>query len=254
MTLDAISRTEILTPEHTRLIVKLEAITRLSDEDRDAIRSLPFRSKSYSENVDLVRQGDRPKECCLLVEGFLCRYKMLGRGQRQIVSFHIPGDMPDLQSLHLHTMDHSLSTLTRARVAFIPHEALNDVIRRRPSIAAALWRDTLVDASIFREWIAGIGRRGAHERIAHVICELYMRLKAVGLAGDNSFELVLTQVEIADALGLSSVHVNRVLQDLRRDGLVASQGRRVTFRDWDELMAAADFDPSYLHLERERPA
>lgn len=239
-----------ISPEHLRLIAKLETICTLTTEEKEALAGLPFRLRSFPENADLVRQGEAPRECCLLVDGFVCRYKLLGGGQRQIMSFHIPGDIPDLQSLHLKVMDHSLGALTPTRVALIPHEALNEIAHAYPGIAAAFWRDTLIDAAVFREWLAGVGRRSAHQRIAHLICEVYVRMHAVGMALDHGFELPVTQSELADSLGLSSVHVNRVLQDLRRDGLIGSRGRFVVILDWERLQAAGDFDPAYLHLPK----
>jgi CRP-like cAMP-binding protein len=242
-----------VSPEHARLIAKLESISFLTIEEKDALAGLPFRVRSFPENADLVRQGDGPQDCCLVVDGLVCRYKVLGAGQRQIMSFHIPGDMPDLQSLHLKVMDHSLGALTPTRIAMISHEALNDITHAYPGICAAFWRDTLIDAAGFREWLAGVGRRSAHQRIAHLICELYVRLNSIGMAPDHSFELPVTQSELADSLGLSSVHVNRVLQDLRRDELIASRGRFVAIRDWPRLQVAGDFDAAYLHL-REREA
>lgn len=237
-----------VTPAHVRLIAKLEAIGILTEAEKAALARLPFRFRNFPENADLVLQGDTPPESCLIIDGFVCRYKLLGEGQRQIMSFHIPGDMPDLQSLHLKVMDHSLSALTPVTAAFIPHEALNALTHEQPGIAALFWRDTLIDAAIFREWLAGVGRRTARARIAHVICEVYLKLRAVRLAGEGGFELPITQVELADALGLSPVHVNRVLQELRADGLIASKGRFVTISDWERLKAAGDFEPSYLHL------
>ena len=229
--------------EAERLIVKLEAIASLTSEEKQALERLPYRTRSFEENVDLVRQGDCPVECCLLLEGLVCRYKLLGEGRRQIMSFHIAGDIPDLQSLHLKKMDHSLASLTPVRVAFIPHEALGELIRTFPGITASFWRDTLIDAAVFREWLAGVGRRSAHARIAHLICELYVRMRSVGLARGPSFELQITQVELADSLGLSPVHVNRVLQDLRKSGLIASRGRFMSIEDWEGLREAAALEP-----------
>jgi CRP-like cAMP-binding protein len=245
----AVTSSFAISADHKRLIAKLESIASLSGEEKAALARLPLRIQSFDEDADLVMQGDAPRECCLVLEGMACRYKLLGRGQRQIMSFHIPGDIPDLQSLHLKVMDHSVSTLTRARVAFIPHTALQEITARFPGVTAALWRDTLIDAAIFREWLAGVGRRTARQRIAHVICEIYVKLRAVGLADSEGFELAVTQSELADALGLSSVHVNRVLQDLRRDGLIVSRGRFVAINDWERLRSAGDFEPGYLHLK-----
>jgi CRP-like cAMP-binding protein len=236
-------------PPHERLLAKLSTIADLTDEAKAAIAALPMRLRSFAENADLVRQGDMPNECVLIVDGFVCRYKLLGEGQRQIMSFHIPGDMPDLQSLHLKTMDHSLGALTPTVAAFIPHAAVHEVVRIYPEVASAFWRDTLIDAAVFREWLAGVGRRTAHQRIAHVICEVYVKIRSVGLADGPAFELPVTQAELADSLGLSSVHVNRVLQDLRREEMITYRGKYVVIVDWDRLRAAGDFDVGYLHLK-----
>lgn len=236
------------TPEHARLVRKLCAVADMPADAIRAVRSLPLRVKDLVEGADVVSEGDRPSECCLLVEGWIARYKVLQHGQRQIFSFHIPGDIPDLQSLHLKTMDHSLCALTAARVAYIPHAALAEAMRSHPALLAACWRDTLVDAAVFREWMAGIGRRSAYQRIAHLFCELYVRLRTVGLNEDRGFPLAITQVEIADALGLTSVHVNRVLKELRTDGLIETSGRHLRILDWEGLQAGGDFDPTYLHL------
>ncbi|HVI30839.1 Crp/Fnr family transcriptional regulator [Phenylobacterium sp.] len=237
-------------PQELRLLIaKLRSIAELPDSAEQALLALPFRLKTFAENTDIVRQGDRPGECAVLVEGFACRYKLLGEGQRQIMSFHIPGDMPDLQSLHLPVMDHSLMALTRTKLAFVPHLALNEITRTYPEITVAFWRDTLIDAAVFREWLAGVGRRTAHQRIAHVICEVYVRMRAMRLTENGSFQLPVTQAELGDSLGLSTVHVNRVLQDLRRDRLISSKGRFVVIENWELLQAAGDFDVSYLHLK-----
>lgn len=235
-------------PDHARLIRKLETIAALSDAGRTALADLPLRFRLFDGDTDLQQEGQSPTECCLLLEGMACRYKLLGAGKRQIVSFHLPGDIPDLSGLELAVMDHSLGAFTPGRVAYIPHLAMHEVIRRHPDIAAAFWRDTLIDAAISREWLAGIGRRSARMRIAHLICELCMRLRALNMIIDHIFELPVTQAELGDALGLSSVHVNRVLQDLRRDGLIVSHGKTVVISDWNDLRRVADFDPVYLHL------
>ena len=235
-------------PAHQRLIAKLESIGTLTAEERDAIAGLPFRVRQIAENTDIVRDGDTPTESCLLIDGFLCRYKMLPDGGRQILAFHTSGDIPYLQSLHLRVMDHSIGALTPCRVAFIAHSALHEITAAYPGITALFWRDTLIDAAIFREWLTGVGRRTAHQRIAHLICEIHLRLKVVGLADNGGFELPITQAELADGLGLSTVHVNRVLQDLRRDGLIHSHGKYLGVTDWHALEEAGGFDPRYLHV------
>jgi CRP-like cAMP-binding protein len=233
------------------MIRKLESIFLLSDEERHALTKLPIQIAVYKPDQDIVRIGDRPSQSCLLLEGFTCVYKITAEGKRQIVAFHVPGDIPDLQSLHLKVMDNSIATVSHCTLGFIPHEALYDLCNRYPRITAALWRETLVDASIFREWMTGIGRREAYNRMAHLLCEMQVRLKAVGLAEDRIFELPITQNELADAIGASTVHVNRVLQELRADGLIRSKGAQVHIPNWEGLKAAGDFDPLYLHLRQD---
>jgi CRP-like cAMP-binding protein len=240
--------------DHNRLVRKLESIFSLSDEERRAVLALPLTVRALPADTDIVRDGDRPSECCLIVEGLACRYKLTPAGGRQIMSFHIPGDIPDLQSIHLNVMDHSLGTLTPSKVAFISHQNLRELNRAWPRIADAFWRDTLIDAAIFREWMVGIGRRSAHQRIAHVICEMLVKFRAVGLATDHVYHWPVTQAELGDALGLSTVHVNRVLQDLRRDGLIVFERGQVSTSDWEGLKALGEFDPIYLHLQREEAA
>ena len=237
-----------------RLIRKLESITDLSEDEKRAIHELPMNVKNLAADTDIVREGDRPPECCLILDGFACRYKLVGDGYRQIMAFHIPGDIPDLLSLHLKVMDHSLGTLVPSKVAVIGHDSLRDLMQRYPGIASAFWRDTLIDAAVFREWMVGIGRRSAHARIAHLLCELLVRLRAVGLTRDDTYELPLTQAELADALGLSTVHVNRVLQELRGDGLITLRGGSLAVQDWEGLQRAGEFDPAYLHLDGREPA
>ena len=232
------------------LIRKLESITTLSDEERAAIESLPVRVQVLRPRHDIVRDGDRASQCCLVLEGWLCRYKIVGDGKRQIFSFHIAGDIPDLPSLHIPLMDHSLATITAATVAFIPHEALHDLTSRFPSVAAKLWRDTLVDAAIFREWLISMGRRDAFDHMAHLFCELYLRQEAVGMADKYRCPLPITQLDLADATGMSNVHVNRVLQELRGQDLISLQGRKLVILDWPALTKAGEFDPGYLYLEK----
>jgi CRP-like cAMP-binding protein len=189
-----------------------------------------------------------PSECCLIVDGFACRYKLLQDGKRQIMSYHISGDIPDLQSLHLDVMDHSLGTLAPSKIAFIKHDHLHELNRRFPRIADAFWRDTLIDAAIFREWMIGMGRRSAYTRIAHVLCEVLVKFRSVGLANGHDIDLPVTQAELADSLGLSTVHVNRVLQELRGNGLITLRGRSLSVQNWPGLKNAGEFDPTYLHL------
>src|SRR5829696_4935188 len=206
------------------LVRRLEIVVSLTENERSALLHLPLQVMTLRADQDIVREGDRPSRSCALLEGFACTFKVTAEGKRQITAFHIPGDIPDLQSLHLEVLDSSLGTLTPCRVGFIQHEALHDLCDRHPRIARALWRETLIDASIFREWTVNVGRREAYARIAHILCELMVRLEAVGLTKDHTVQIPITQNEFADATGLSNVHVNRVLQALRSDGLILLKG------------------------------
>lgn len=232
------------------LIRKLETIIELTAEEKTAIGDLPFALRTYPADSDIVREHDRPTHCVVMLEGMACRYKLLPGGKRQIFSFHIPGDMPDAQSLHLDVMDHSLATLVPTQVATIHHDVIRHLLRTNPRIADAIWRETLIDAAIFREWMANVGRREAHARIAHLLCELYTKMRAVGLARDSRLELPITQEELADATGLSTVHVNRTLQQLRAEKLIGQAARKVIIQDWQGLQRAGQFDPTYLHMRR----
>ncbi|MER2265270.1 Crp/Fnr family transcriptional regulator [Methylobacterium oxalidis] len=236
------------------LVRRLESIAKLSEEERQAILSLPVKTRVLKAGHDVVREGDRPSQCCLILDGWACRYKLIDGGRRQILSFHIPGDIPDLQSLHIHTMDHSVVTLTQASLALLAHENLLDLIERYPRLGAIFWRETLIDAAIFREWMTGMGRRTAFERLAHLFCELYLRLQAVGLARSYRSAFPITQTDLGDALGLSNVHVNRVLKEMREQGLVTLRSSTLVIEKWDELVGACGFDPMYLHLEKRAAA
>lgn len=233
------------------LIRKIESVFTLTDDERQALETLPMQVVIIKDDQDIVRMGDRPSRCCLLLSGFACTYKVTAGGKRQIVSFSIAGDIPDLQSLHLKTLDTSVATISTCRVGFVTHEALRDICTRYPRIGAALWRETLIDAAIFREWVMNVGQREAYNRMAHVLCEMLVRLRAVGLAEDHACDLPITQSEFADALGVTTVHVNRVLQQMRADGLIETKGTHVKVPDWDRLKQVGEFDPTYLHLEQE---
>jgi CRP-like cAMP-binding protein len=231
------------------LIRKLESIAAVSGEERQAILTLPLQIRDFKPDQDIVREHDRPSQCCLILDGFVCRYKILSGGRRQIFSFHHPGDFPDLQSLHLAIMDHSVATITPSKLAFIPHQTLRAFIRAHPRIGDVFWRDTLIDAAVFRQWLLGVGRKDAYGRIAHLFCELFVRLRAVGLTNGHDYEMPITQAEVGDALGLTPVHVNRSLQALRGDGLIETKNGRLSIRNWDKLKEAGEFDPIYLHLK-----
>lgn len=232
---------------HQKLVDRLRAIANLSADDLNLLAEMPTMVKSFGDGAYIMRDGDISAHCCLLLEGFLARHKIAG-DRSQILSFHVPGDIPDLQTLHLNVMDHDLTSVGRAMVAFISHDWFSRTLDRSPSLAHVFWREILIDAAVYREWIANIGARDAIARIAHLICEIEARLAAVGLVSDNSFNVPFTQRNLADACGLSNVHVNRTLQELRTRGLIVWEGRTVTIVKRSDLETVGDFRSSYLHL------
>ena len=195
-----------------------------------------------------MREGDKPQNSCLMLSGFSFRHKVAGNGGRQIFSIHMKGDLADLQNSLLGTADHNLQALTHVEVALIPVEAVQEIAFSRPAIGRAMWYETLVDASIFREWTLNVGRRDARTRAAHMLCEFALRLETAGLGERCNYELPMTQEQLADALGLTSVHTNRTLMGLGVDGLISRRNRTVRIEDWSGLAAVGDFDPAYLHL------
>ncbi len=242
-------------PGHSRftsddhpLVRKLESIIGLSEGEKQALMSLPLQIMMLKGDQDIVREGDRPSRCCLFLDGIGCTYRVTTDGRRQIVAFNIPGSIPDLQSLHLETLDTSVATLEPCRVGFIQHDVLHDLCDHSPRIAAAFWRKALIDAAVYREWVINIGQRDAYKRMAHLLCEMMARLNAIGLASDRSCDLPITQAEFGDALGISTVHVNRVLQQMRAEDLVRTKGTVLTILDWEALKQIGGFDPIYLHL------
>src|SRR3954470_6226455 len=229
------------------LIRKLGRLVDLTPSHLDLLAALPFTLREAGSNQYLVREGAPTTECCVLVTGYACRHKVAANGGRQIVSFHLPGDMLDLQHLLLEVADHNVQTITPATVAWIPKSALKRVAHESRRINDALWRDTLIDASVFREWVLNVGRRDARSRTAHMLCEFAARREAAGLGSPEDFELPMTQEQIADATGLTAVHVNRMLRALEQDGAISRDRRRIRIVDWDRMRWIADFDPAYLH-------
>lgn len=237
------------------LIRKLNSIVDLSDSERQAIITLPLIEREFKGGQDIARERDQPSQCCVVLEGLVCRYKVLVTGRRQTFSYHIPGDIPDLQSLHIEVMDHNIAALVTGIVGFIPHHLMRAFLREHPRMGDVFWRDTLIEAAIFREWIANVGARPARSRMAHVLCEMYTRFRATGeiAAGTYEFPFPITQTEFGHAVGLSAVHVNRTLQSLRRDGLISYQRSAVHIADWPGLKKAGEFDAGYLHLRNALP-
>lgn len=229
------------------LIRKLEQFGTLSEQEKLAVEGAALAIRRIEGDRDLVREGDRPAHCPLLLDGFACRYKTLENGQRQIMAFHVPSDLCDLTSLLLGKLDYSIGTLTPASVVLIPHATLLGWANGMPGLNQLLWRATLVDAAMAREWMVNVGRRTAYQRTAHLLCELALRMRLAGLAQGPACDMPLTQMELADALGLTSVHVNRTLQWLRSEGLIEFGGGTLTVWNWGELKRAAGFDPTYLH-------
>lgn len=210
------------------MIRKLKKTTEFDAADIDAIGRLPIAIKEVAADTPIVREGDKPTHCCLLIKGFCVRARTTEQGKRQILSVHIAGDLPDLQSLHLPVMDHELRTLSASTVGFVSHAAIRQLTRTRPMVAEALWRQTLLDAVLFREWIVNIGRRPAEQRLLHLFLELHQRMAVVGLADEETFDLPMTQTDLADATGLTPVHVSRVLKSLREHGLLQMRRSVVT--------------------------
>ncbi|WP_197418488.1 Crp/Fnr family transcriptional regulator [Sphingomonas sp. CCH9-F2] len=229
------------------LLAKLEAVAALSADDRHAIETICAGTRTIGGHKDIVREGEKPEHIHIMLDGWAARYKALPDGGRQITGFLLPGDICDMGAAVLKQADHSVLALTQVTIASVTRTALIEATRERSRLAQAFWWASLVDEAVLRTWIVNLGRRDAHARIAHLLCELHARIKRVGQIQDGEFSLPLTQEQLADALGLTSVHVNRTLQRLRAEGLVALRNRTLTILDADRLGEAASFDPSYLH-------
>ena len=233
------------------LLRQLELHASLPEEDSRLVLELPYRLRRLDAGSYLVREGDKPTQCMILVTGYAYRQKVTGDGSRQIMAVCIPGDAVDLQNMFLGISDHSVQLLTQCRVADVPREALQELVLARPAIGTAIIQLTLVESSILREWVVNVGRRDARARIAHILCEFAVRLESRGLTTDHGFELPMTQEQLADATGLTSVHVNRVLKSLEADGLISRKRRQIHFDDWRALQDAGDFSRRYLHISDE---
>lgn len=229
------------------LLKRWERRVALAAEDRAAVLDLPVIRRTYSRDSYLIREGDRATTCNLLLSGFAYRQKLVASGARQIISVHVTGEFVDLQNAMLDLADHNVQSLGRSDVAQIPKAALLQLMTDRPLIARAVWLDTLIDASIFREWVVNVGRRDATTRIAHLLCELTLRLRSAGLNRGETYDFPFTQEQIADATGLTAVHTNRTLQNLRRQGLIRLATGSLTVLDWNRLAEIGDFSERYLH-------
>jgi CRP-like cAMP-binding protein len=232
-------------------LLKLRARDDLSAEEEQAIRASVSEVIEFPPDKTIIRAGDRLTSSTLLLDGILCRYKDLSEGQRQITELHVTGDFADLHSFTLKRLDHNVMTLTRCRIALVPHDRLKTITRDHPHLTRLYWFSTNLDAAIHREWEVSLGRRSAISRMAHLFCELRVRLGIVGQAEESGYALPLTQTDLAECLGLTPVHVNRTLKELRERGLLAFRGGRVDIQDLPGLERVAEFDPAYLYLERQ---
>lgn len=234
-----------------RMVQKLNTHSAISVDDSAALLSLPYTHHHYDPGSYLVREGDAPDQCGVLLTGYAYRHKLNHDGARQIVSIHIPGELLDLQHLFLDVADHNVQTLTACTVANVPRSAFRALARERPLIAHAIFINVLVEASAFREWLLNVGRRDARARVAHLLCEFAIRLDKQGLSAGQEYELPMSQEQLGDALGLTAVHVNRTLQRLVEDGLVTRDKRHVSFPRWEALRDVAQFSSRYLHLAQQ---
>jgi CRP-like cAMP-binding protein len=232
-------------------LMRLRARDVVSAEEERAIRAAMLEPRDVAARTTIIRAGDLLKTSTLLLEGMMCRYKDLRNGERQITEVHVAGDFVDLHSFSLKRLDHYIMALTPCRIALVPHERLTRITEELPHLGRMYWFSTNLDAAIHREWEVSLGRRSALSKTAHLFCELHVRLGLVGLADDDGYDLKLTQIDIAECLGLTAVHVNRTLRDLREQGAVEFNKGRVTIRDMTKLRKIAEFDPAYLYLERQ---
>ena len=232
-----------------RMVRKFSRRIALDDSDRQALLNLPFHKKIVEAGRYLVREGSPTDESALLLSGFAFRHKLTADGDRQIVSVHVPGDFVDLEGSMLPVADHNVQTLTRCEVATVPAHHIIALIDSHPRVGRAMWIDTLVDGSIYREWVMNVGRRTAKQRLAHIFCEFAKRLELAGLGDTNGYQFPMTQEQLADAAGLTPVHVNRTLRALEADGLIVRHKRHVRIPDWERLRDISGFNELYLHLD-----
>jgi CRP-like cAMP-binding protein len=230
------------------LIRKLANFTQLTDAECQALLDAIGPAQHFGPREDIVPQGSPADGVNLVLQGIACRYKLLPDGRRQILAYMVPGDTCDLCAFVLRRLDHGIASLAPVSVAVIPQEQLAELTRIHPNIKRGLWWAALVEEATTREWLVNVGQRTAYERLAHLLCEMFVRLRAIALADGDRCELPLTQAELADTLGLSTVHVNRTLQDLRRAGFITLRGKNLVVHDFPALQRAAMFNPGYLDL------
>lgn len=236
-----------------RLIARFERRAPLSDTDKKALLAMPFTVKTYPKHAYLVREGERAKSAKIIVDGLAYRHKVTAEGARQIISIHMPGDFVDLEGSLLNVADHNVQVLEACTVAEVPRSALIEIIDNHGALAHAMWIDTLIDASVYREWVVNVGRRDAKRAMCHLLCEFGRRLKFAGLADSDQFQLPMTQEQLGDCLGITPVHVNRVLKELGAEGLVVRDERHIEVPDPARLAKVGGFNELYLHLDMLEP-
>jgi CRP-like cAMP-binding protein len=229
---------------------KLRKRTEISSEEERALRNAVAETRSLPADEIVIRAGEKLHSSMMLLEGWMARCKDLQSGERQVTELHVAGDFADLHSFTLKCLDHDVATMTACTVAIVPHDRLRDITERYPHLGRVYWFMTNVDAAIHREMALSLGQRSAISRMAHLFCELYLRLEVVGHAKGNVYEMPLTQRELAECLGLTVVHANRTIQELRRRGLVELESRQLRITNRRGLEGVAEFDPAYLYLDR----
>ncbi|MGI4811278.1 MAG: Crp/Fnr family transcriptional regulator [Janthinobacterium lividum] len=235
-------------------VQKLSGLVELTVDDAASLEDATSRPRRYVARQDLIREGDETGPMFVVLEGWVCRYKILPSGTRQIMAFLMPGDACDLHIKLLDEMDHSIQAITAAMVATVTRSEMQALMQAHPNVASAMYSAQLIDEGIMRAWIVSMGRRSSTERVAHLICELYLRARGIGLTGEGEFALPLSQLVLADALGMTAVHINRVLKELRLAGAMAVKRGSVTILDPVMLVQIAGFDENYLHRRLRRAA
>ena len=234
-----------------RFLARLLSRSSLSGDEQAAIRNLRGHAVQVAAHRDIIGPGDTTISACLVMDGLVARFDQMADGLRQFTALYIAGDMCDLHSVVSPTAGWGLQAIASTTILRVPHTDLRELTVRHPAIAFAFWRDAVVDASVLAKWVSNVGRRDARSRLAHLFCELGFRMEAAGLGSRTDFPLPMTQTHLADALGLTPVHVNRTIQTMRRDGLVATENRRVRIERWSELAHIAEFDPQFLLLREQ---
>jgi CRP-like cAMP-binding protein len=241
-------------PAEHPLFSKLARRLVLSEAEAAAVRAVPVEVVPVKRDQNISREGDRPSRSCLVLEGVVCSSKMVAGGKRQIMALHIAGDGPDLHSLHLTLLDSDIWAITDGRLAYMAHKDLRALNREHPRLGEELWRTTLVDGSIYREWMVNVGQREAPSRMAHLCCETMLRMEEAGLGQNGTCPFPVTQTDLSEMASMSPVHVNRTLQTLRGQNLISFGKGSLTIHNWDRLVALGDFRSDYLHLEPSKAA